>query len=595
MKVEISIHATQLKNVAGTFKGTSDPFAVVTQMTTQPGEKPKVLGKTEVVKNNLSPQWTTVFTTDFELGVPVKVAINVFDEVKKGSNKGMGSAVFDLGECLGARGNVKAKKLRKGGTLFCAVRKSQGSGMLRLKLKGSKLKNVEGGLFGKSDPFFEASRKVNSAGSLTWDNVYRSKHLKNNLNPAWETAIIPLSTLCNGDLDNPVQIAVYDHEGSGKHVSMGMMETSVNGLVRAAKSGDEMKLTRKGKEMGIIQVVSAEVAGVESVTQQMAATRIAAAPAPAAAPFNPATAAAPAPFNPSAGVAPASNPNFLDYISGGCELNVAVAIDFTGSNGDPRKPGTLHHIGSTGRTDYEKAISAIVSILAKYDSDQQFPVYGFGAKYGGVVRHCFQCGPTAEVHGVQGVLNAYRQVFSSGLIMSGPTVFTEVLQTAAAKAASANDEARRKGSQAYTILLILTDGAVTDPQGTAQVLKQISNTPLSVVIVGIGNADFSSMQFLDDSAGPGQRDIAQFVEFNKHCSNSVALTSETLHEIPDQLTGFFQSQGVAPLPALTRGDSVGLLATEAEEEIDLTLDIGEDEIVVTGGGVGFVDGFNAMK
>lgn len=56
MKVELSIHALKLKNVAGAFKGTSDPFGVVTKLATQPGAKPEVLGKTEVVKNNLSPQ-----------------------------------------------------------------------------------------------------------------------------------------------------------------------------------------------------------------------------------------------------------------------------------------------------------------------------------------------------------------------------------------------------------------------------------------------------------------------------------------------------------------------------------------------------------
>ena len=30
-----------------------------------------------------------------------------------------------------------------------------------------------------------------------------------------------------------------------------------------------------------------------------------------------------------------------------------------------------------------------------------------------------------------------------------------------------------------------------------------------------------------------------------------------------------------------------------EEEIDLSLDVGEEEIVIAGGGDGFVDGFNA--
>lgn len=68
-----------------------------------------------------------------------------------------------------------------------AVRKAQGAGLLRLTLKGNKLKNVEG-MFSKSDPFFEISRKVNAAGALTWDNVLRSEVIKNNLNPEWKVS-----------------------------------------------------------------------------------------------------------------------------------------------------------------------------------------------------------------------------------------------------------------------------------------------------------------------------------------------------------------------------------------------------------------------
>jgi hypothetical protein len=48
MKVELSIHATKLPNVAGILKGTSDPFAVVTHLPSEPGVNPTVLGKTEV-------------------------------------------------------------------------------------------------------------------------------------------------------------------------------------------------------------------------------------------------------------------------------------------------------------------------------------------------------------------------------------------------------------------------------------------------------------------------------------------------------------------------------------------------------------------
>ncbi len=33
---------------------------------------------------------------------------------------------------------------------------------------------------------------------------------------------------------------------------------------------------------------------------------------------------------------------FLDYVFGGCEISLAVAIDFTLSNGDPNDPKSLH-------------------------------------------------------------------------------------------------------------------------------------------------------------------------------------------------------------------------------------------------------------
>ena len=40
MLLELSLYARNLKDVAGAFKGTSDPFAVVTKMASNPNEKP---------------------------------------------------------------------------------------------------------------------------------------------------------------------------------------------------------------------------------------------------------------------------------------------------------------------------------------------------------------------------------------------------------------------------------------------------------------------------------------------------------------------------------------------------------------------------
>jgi Copine len=72
-------------------------------------------------------------------------------------------------------------------------------------------------------------------------------------------------------------------------------------------------------------------------------------------------------------------PSFLDYISGGCELNFMVAIDFTGSNGNPSSPGSLHYRDPRGvPNQYQLAIQAVAGVLEYYDSDKIFPVFGFG-------------------------------------------------------------------------------------------------------------------------------------------------------------------------------------------------------------------------
>jgi hypothetical protein len=36
--------------------------------------------------------------------------------------------------------------------------------------------------------------------------------------------------------------------------------------------------------------------------------------------------------------------NFLEYVFGGCEINLSVAIDFTASNGKPTEIGSLHNL-----------------------------------------------------------------------------------------------------------------------------------------------------------------------------------------------------------------------------------------------------------
>lgn len=99
----------------------------------------------------------------------------------------------------------------------------------------------------------------------------------------------------------------------------------------------------------------------------------------------------------------------------------------------------------------------------------------------------------------------------------------------------------------YTILLILTAGNLEHVEETKQLLIEASEDPLSIVIVGIGDADFSGMQFLDehDPKTEEGRDITKFVRFSDYKSFN-ALTEAVLDEIPDQLVSYFYDRSIMP-------------------------------------------------
>ena len=73
------------------------------------------------------------------------------------------------------------------------------------------------------------------------------------------------------------------------------------------------------------------------------------------------------------------------------------------------------------------------------------------------------------------------------------------------------------------MLLIITDGAISDMSETKRAIVYASTLPFSIIVVGVGSADFSAMDDLDCDAGllrdheghTAQRDIVQFVPFRK--------------------------------------------------------------------------------
>lgn len=248
--------------------------------------------------------------------------------------------------------------------------------------------------------------------------------------------------------------------------------------------------------------------------------------------------------------------SFLDYISNGFELNFMVAVDFTVSNGKPHMPTSLHYIDPSGRLNsYQQAILEVGEVIQFYDSDRKFPAWGFGGKLpDGSVSHCFNLNGSngdSEVDGIEGIMDAYAKALHS-IVLHGPTFFSPVINQAAKIAKYSLTQSLTK----YFVLLIITDGVIADFQQTKDTLVNASDLPLSILIVGVGDADFTTMQVLDADNGKrlqssrGQtatRDIVQFVPLRDVQRSEVSIIQSLLEELPGQFLSFMRSKNIKPL------------------------------------------------
>ena len=231
---------------------------------------------------------------------------------------------------------------------------------------------------------------------------------------------------------------------------------------------------------------------------------------------------------------------------------VIVGIDLTGSNSkqgeetfqvNGRPVPNLHATGTQFKNPYQYSLATMGRTLAKYDEDGMIPAFGFGdlitkhhsvrnLEVGSVNPHA-----TVEYAGFQGVLNAYTKLIESNTVkMSGPTSFAPLIRRAIQ---ITREEA------GYHILIILTDGDVTMLQETADAIREASDYPLSIIVVGVGDGPFDTMETYDNVVGAKKFDNLQFVCWKDHvCGKNRGISEalrddnfarDALQEIPRQM------------------------------------------------------------
>ena len=255
-------------------------------------------------------------------------------------------------------------------------------------------------------------------------------------------------------------------------------------------------------------------------------------------------------------------PSFISYLRSGMNINLTIGIDFTGSNGSYTDYRSLHYLNN-GMNDYEKAIRSCGDILAYYDDDQLFPVFGFGFSFKNQSQNSFtnkynsfnypiNCNTNdPNIHLIDNVLVEYRK-FITQIKLSGPTNFAPMIRDLNNEVKNNLKNGMKMG---YNIILILTDGQISDLNNTIDEMVEASFLPISVIIVGIGSGDFTSMDILDADENPlfdkrgrkADRDLVQFVPFSKFKNDPPKLAEQVLEEIPRQVVEYYQHNGINPV------------------------------------------------
>ncbi|KAK6732899.1 hypothetical protein RB195_016962 [Necator americanus] len=241
--------------------------------------------------------------------------------------------------------------------------------------------------------------------------------------------------------------------------------------------------------------------------------------------------------------------SFLDYIVSGTQLHYEVAVDF--SSDESIATADQHRFDA----DLQLAIRAVGGILRDYTPNRLFAAFGMGAKTPPTFQEAhefhlnFNIDPICR--GLDGVIEAYRKAQSVVVPMKSAK-FAPVVN-------SAIRLSLRSGFRGlhYHVLAIFTRGTPTDIKELSAAMMGASDAPISIVVIGIGNGDFSQLLKLAAKRKEGTRSCLQFINItdiiesgNSPAENRSRIAQKALRAIPEQMTDFMHAANIAAKPPI---------------------------------------------
>ena len=538
--VELSIEFKDLVNkdwtpLSAITGDTSDPICVVSTKNEQTGRWEEQ-GRTEIIANKTTGQFVKKVFVKYRFEQPCQIRFSLYDcddsfksndasNIDISRQDFLGYAECDISEIVGMESQTMTlQDVPKGQITVHVMPKPITNDILHIFPHFTNLNFRNFCLFGCCMSGASVYMVISIKSGQDYINVYRSDYVITTGNGFFPRIDIEVSKL--GNLDIPFRIEVYRFDNPNS-VLVGQVDTTLDNLMRSERLDlHNQEVQRRNRRGNVGQLIFDEKQII-------------------------------------------NRPTFMDYIRHQLQIGFQIVIDFTGSNGDPKTPSSLHHLapvspsspfytsGFETMSEYMKAIKLLYNVVHGYDSDGMIPLWGYGAliptSNGGKINSWDFAinGDDANpsVHGMQGVMEAYTHALTN-IELSGPTHFAPIIR----KVTRLKREEMARGTIQFDIVTILTDGEINDMRDTIDAIVDASDLPMVFLIVGIGNGQFVNMKYLDadgtvlkaSSGKKALRDNVQFVKFNDYRDNPFKFSEEALAEIPTQLVDSMRILGKMP-------------------------------------------------
>lgn len=409
------------------------------------------------------------------------------------------------------------------------------------------VKNLE--YFSKSDPYVRMFRpsdihitaiSKDDIPSGGWVLLHETEFYRHDLNPKFKPFAISKWNICKSNLDALIKFEIWDHSKIGLHRKIATAFTSVN---RILNETDKFLNTfnEKDKYGGTICFYLFEEKKFFMFDQ---------------------------------------------YINAGVQLRLVFAVDCSGSTKE------MHKIEAGGKADlFETAIREVSSVLISKEKTNRFGFLGFGAKIKGCKHPTFafnheKSQNNLSVSSVEEATDLYRSVYPK-IEPVEPTNLSAVIE----RLHIMMKHQDKRNYKIYTLLVILTDGDVSDQQATVDKIVECSVYPLSVVLIGVGQNNFEFLEYLESAVRTNNateddkkkkkdkekknskkrlmrlrssqgkdafRRIVRFVYYQNYIGKHKELEEAILRDVPRQMTEFYNLMKFDPSPKSSEKEEYSL-------------------------------------